>query len=101
MVSLLEKWKDSLSGEDNIRCRLTVIFFLALLTNIIGCSFAYATAHKMHLWVMGLGFFLPIINFTISLLFLESKTFREKLYIMLINSVALSIGGGIVSLYFS
>lgn len=76
------------------------MFFLALLTNVLGCSFAYATAHQMTAFVGVLGFFLPIINFTISLLFLEAKTLRERLYIMLINSVALSIGGVTVSLYF-
>lgn len=101
MIPLIEKLKKRLEGEDKIVHRLVIIFLLAMLTNILGCSFAYATAHKMLPWVVGLGFFLPIINFTISLLFLEARTLREKLYIMLINSVALSIGGGIVSLYFS
>ena len=83
-----------------ISTRLTIIFVLALLTNILGCAFAYATAHSMFWWVVGLGFVLPIINFTISLLFLEAKTLRERLYIMLINSVALAVGGGMVSVYF-
>jgi hypothetical protein len=35
------------------------------------------------------------------LLFLEAKTMRERLYIMFINSIALSIAGVMVSLYFS
>lgn len=80
--------------------RMVLISFLSLLTNLFGCAFAYATAHKMLPWIIGLGFLLPIINFSISLLFLEAKTLREKLYIMLISSVALSVGGATVSLYF-
>lgn len=101
MIPLIEKLKKRLDGENKIVHRLVIIFFLAMLANILGCSFAYATAHRMLPWVVGLGFFLPIINFTITLLFLDAKTIREKLYIILINSIALSIGGGIVSLYFS
>lgn len=100
MIELIERMKSGIEGEEKMRHRLTVIFFLALLTNVLGCAFAYATAHSMLMWVVSLGFVLPIINFTISLLFLEAKTLRERLYIMLINSVALSIGGGMVSLYF-
>ena len=37
---------------------------------------------------------------TISLLFLEAKTLQERLYIMLINSFALSVGGSLISVYF-
>lgn len=101
MIALIEKLKNRIEGEDKITLRLTIIFVLAVLTNIFGCAFAYATAHSMIAWVVGLGFLLPIVNFTVSLLFLEAKTLRERLYIMLINSFALAIGGGMVSLYFS
>lgn len=100
MIEKLERLKDRLLGDNMLSIRLLVIFVLATLANILGCAFAYATAHKMLTWVVCLGFFLPVINFTISLLFLEAKTLRERLYIMLVNSVALSIGGGLVSLYF-
>ena len=100
MIKAIEKIKSSIEGDDKILPRMLIIFFLSLLTNFFGCAFAYATAHKMLYWIIGLGFILPIINFTISLLFLEAKTLSEKLYIMLINSVALSIGGATVSLYF-
>ena len=101
MMKELEKLKSRIEGEEKMNLRLVIIFLLALLTNVVGCAFAYATAHKMIEWVVSLGFVLPIINFTISLLFLEAKTLRERLYIMLINSVALAFGGGIVTLYFS
>ena len=100
MIDRLEKMKVRLTGDKMLSARLTLIFALATLANILGCAFAYATAHKMFAWVVCLGFFLPVINFTISLLFLEAKTLRERLYIMLVNSVALSIGGGLVTLYF-
>jgi hypothetical protein len=100
MIEKLEKLKDRLTGEKMLTTRLLVIFTLATLANILGCAFAYATAHKMLAWVVCLGFFLPVINFTISLLFLEARTLKERLCIMLVNSVALSIGGGLVSLYF-
>jgi len=100
MIKMIEKLKSRIEGDDRIVIRMLIIFLLSLFTNFFGCAFAYATAHKMLYWVVGLGFVLPIINFTISLLFLEAKTLSEKLYIMLINSVALSIGGATVSLYF-
>ena len=101
MMKRIENWKTRLEGEEMMVTRLWIMFFLALLTDVLGCAFGYSTAHKMVMWVGILGFFLPIINFTISLIFLEAKTLRERLYIMLINSVALSIGGTTVSLYFS
>lgn len=101
MIEKLEKLKLEIEGEEKTTLRLVIIFLLALLMNVVGCAFGYATAHKMVEWVVSLGFVLPIINFTISLLFLEAKTFREKLYIMVINSAALALGGGIVTLYFS
>jgi len=41
-----------------------------------------------------------MVNFSISLLFLEAKSLREKIYIMLANSVALSISGVFISLFF-
>lgn len=100
MIRDLERWKSKIEGEEKMSLRLLIIFVLALLTNIVGCAFGYATAHRMIEWVVSLGFVLPIINFTISLLFLEAKTLRERIYIMLINSVALAVGGGIVTLYF-
>jgi len=100
MIRDIERWKSKIEGEEKMSLRLLIIFVLALLTNIVGCAFGYATAHRMIEWVVSLGFVLPIINFTISLLFLEAKTLRERLYIMLINSVALAVGGGIVTLYF-
>lgn len=100
MIEKLERLKNRLTDEKLLAARLLVIFALATLANILACAFAYATAHKMFAWVVCLGFFLPIINFTISLLFLEARTLKEKLYIMLVNSAALSIGGGLVSLYF-
>lgn len=101
MIEFIERLKARIEGDEKMAVRLLIIFVLAVLTNIFGCAFAYATAHSMVAWVIGLGFLLPIVNFTISLLFLEAKTLRERLYIMLINSFALAIGGGIVSLYFS
>lgn len=101
MTKLVMRAISWISHEERLPIRLVTMFFLALLTNVLGCTFAYATAHKMTVAVGFLGFFLPMINFSISLLFLEAKTMRERLYIMFINSIALSIAGVMVSLYFS
>lgn len=101
MFSVIENAAVWVSRDENLAIRLTIMLLLALLTNILGCSFAYATAHRMTALVGVLGFFLPMINFSISMLFLGAKTLRERIYIMMINSVALSIGGVTVSLYFS
>ena len=78
MIGILENWKSKIEGEDMLSVRLAIIFVFALLTNIVGCAFGYATSHKMVGWVIPLGFMLPIINFTISLLFLEAKSLREE-----------------------
>jgi hypothetical protein len=100
MIRRIERAKGRIEGDDRMHLRLVIIFFLALLSNSLGCAFTYSMTHKMIHWVTCLGFVLPMVNFTISLLFLEARTLREKLSIMLINSLALSIGGTLVSLYF-
>ena len=64
------------------------------------CMFAYATAHSMIGTVMLIGFFLPIINFSISMIFLDAQTFRERVYIMLVNSLALSLAAGAVAAFY-
>lgn len=100
MIGLLESLREKLQGEGKLRQRLQLTFALALLTNVLGCIFGYATAHKMISTVMIVGFFLPIINFSISILFLEARTFRERVYIMLVNSLALSLAAGIVAAFY-
>jgi hypothetical protein len=100
MLALIERLKSKIEGEDKIHLRLFVILIFSLLTNILGCAFGYSTAHRMLPWIATIGFVLPVINFTISLLFLEAKTLKERLYIMLINSFALSVGGSLISVYF-
>ena len=100
MLKFLENLKSKIEGEDKIFLRLLVILVFSFLTNLFGCAFGYATAHRMLPWIATIGFILPVINFTISLLFLEAKTLQERLYIMLINSFALSVGGSLISVYF-
>jgi len=101
MIRFLESLREKLQGEEKLTHRLQLMLTLALLTNVLGCIFAYATAHKMIMTVMIVGFFLPIINFSISILFLEAKTFKERVYIMLVNSVALSLASGLVATYYN
>lgn len=100
MIAFLEGLQERLRGEGKLGLRLRVMFCLGLLTNALGCMFAYATAHKMIGTVMLLGFFLPIINFSISMIFLDAKTFRERVYIMLVNSLALSLAAGAVATFY-
>lgn len=100
MIGFLERMQEGLRGEDKLGLRLRVMFCLGLLTNGLGCMFAYATAHRMIGTVMLIGFFLPIVNFWISMLFLDAKTFRERVYIMLVNSLALSLAAGAVATFY-
>lgn len=100
MIGFLERMQENLRGESKLGLRLRVMFCLGLLTNALGCMFAYATAHKMIGTVMLIGFFLPIINFSISMIFLDAKTFRERVYIMLVNSLALSLAAGAVATFY-
>ncbi len=100
MIQFLERMQESLRGEGKLGLRLRVMFCLGLLTNALGCMFAYATAHKMIGTVVLIGFFLPIINFSISMIFLDAKTFRERVYIMLVNSLALSLAAGAVATFY-
>ena len=100
MIQFLERMQEGLRGEGKLGLRLRVMFCLGLLTNALGCMFAYATAHKMIGTVVLIGFFLPIINFSISMIFLDAKTFRERVYIMLVNSLALSLAAGAVAAFY-
>lgn len=100
MIGFLERMQERLRGEDKLGLRLRVMFCLGLLTNALGCIFAYATAHRMIATVMLIGFFLPIINFSISMIFLDARTFRERVYIMLVNSLALSLAAGAVAAFY-
>jgi uncharacterized membrane protein YoaK (UPF0700 family) len=100
ILHYIEKTKEYLSGDDKISHRIFIIFFLALLSNILGCIFSYFLIHKVYYLIWIVGFIIPMVNFSISLLFLEAKSLREKIYIMLANSIALSLSGVIVSLYF-
>ena len=100
MIQFLERMQESLRGEGKLGLRLRVMFCLGLLTNALGCMFAYATAHKMIGTVVLIGFFLPIINFSISMIFLDAKTFRERVYIMLVNTLALSLAAGAVAAFY-
>ncbi len=100
MIAFLEQLQERIRGEDKIGFRLRLMFFLGLLTNALGCMFAYATAHSMIGTVMLIGFFLPIINFSISMIFLDAQTFRERVYIMLVNSLALSLAAGAVAAFY-
>jgi hypothetical protein len=100
VIQFLERMQESLRGEGKLGLRLRVMFCLGLLTNALGCMFAYATAHKMIGTVVLIGFFLPIINFSISMIFLDAKTFRERVYIMLVNSLALSLAAGAVATFY-
>jgi len=97
VIEFLEKMHERLRGEDKLRLRLQVMFLLGLINDVLGCMFAYATAHRMLATVMLIGFFLPIINFSISMIFLDARTFRERVYIMLVNSLALTLAAGAVA----
>jgi len=100
VIEFLERIQERLRGEDKLGLRLRVMFFLGFLTNTLSCMFAYATAHKMIVTVMLIGFFLPIINFSISMIFLDARTFRERAYIILVNSLTLSLAAGIVAAFY-
>ena len=100
MIAFLERLQERIRGEDKLAFRLRLMFCLGLLTNALGCMFAYATAHRMIGTVMLIGFFLPIINFSISMIFLDAQTFRERVYIMLVNSLALSLAAGAVASFY-
>jgi hypothetical protein len=100
MLHHLEQIKESLMGDDKIYHRIITIFCLALLSNILGCIFSYFLIHKIYYLIWIVGFIIPMINFSISLLFLEAKSLRERIAIMFANSVALSVSGVVVSFYF-
>ena len=100
MIKFFKKLKLRFDHKDNLYGRLAITFFLGLVGNVVGCIFGYSVVHKFVYWTMLSGFFAPIINFSVSYLFIEAKTLQEKINIVLVNSVSLSIGGAVVSLYF-
>ena len=100
MIKIVEKIKLTFEGSDKLFKRLLLMSLLSVLANGLGCLMGYAIAHKLVFRLGLIGFILPVVNFSISVLFLESKTLQERLYIVIINSIALSVSAMFVALYF-
>lgn len=79
--------------------RLLLVFTVALVSNVIGCRFGYAIAHKQVSLVLMLGFFLPLMQAFNSALFIEAKTRTQRVHMALVVGFATATAGAVVTLF--
>jgi hypothetical protein len=79
--------------------RLTLVFFVAFVSNVIGCRFGYAVAHQQVWLVLMLGFFLPLMQAFNSALFIEAKTRVQRVHMALVVGFATAMAGAVVTLF--
>ena len=73
-------------------------FICFLLSNFAGCLYEYALNHNWILTQAIVGASLPFINFPQALFFIEFKTTKERLKLSAVASIAMAIGGTLMSL---
>lgn len=81
------------------RSRYLLVFVAALLSNILGCRFGYAIAHRQMIVAMGLGLLLPMMQALNSALFIAAESRRQRVQIALTNGLATACAGAFVTLF--
>ena len=79
--------------------RLLLVFCVALASNIIGCRFGYAIAHRQIGVVLALGVLLPMMQAVNSALFIEAQSRRERVSMAITASFATATAGACVTLF--
>jgi hypothetical protein len=77
----------------------SLVFFAALASNIIGCRFGYAVAHRELAVVLLLGVLLPLMQAVNSAFFIAAETKTQRAQIAATNGVATATAGAIVTLF--
>lgn len=81
------------------RSRYMVVFIAALLSNVIGCRFGYAVAHRQVEVAMLLGMLLPMMQAVNSALFIAAENRRQRVQIAATNGLATACAGGFVTVF--
>ena len=81
------------------RIRYIVVFVAALLSNIIGCRFGYAVAHRQVEVAMMLGMLLPMMQAINSALFIAAESSKQRVQIAATNGLATACAGGFVTVF--
>jgi hypothetical protein len=81
------------------RSRYLLVFVAALLSNIIGCRFGYAVAHRQMAVAMGLGMLLPMMQAVNSALFIAAENRAQRVQIAATNGLATACAGGFVTFF--
>jgi hypothetical protein len=81
------------------RSRYLLVFCAALLSNIIGCRFGYAIAHRQLEVAMLLGMLLPMMQAVNSALFIAAENRRQRVQIAATNGIATACAGGFVTIF--
>jgi hypothetical protein len=76
-----------------------VVFGAALLSNIIGCRFGYAVAHRQVEMAMMLGMMLPMMQAVNSALFIAAENRKQRVQIAATNGLATACAGGFVTVF--
>ena len=78
---------------------LILVFAAALLSNVIGCRFGYAIAHRQVAIVLMLGVLLPMTQAINSAFFIAAKSRKERVVIAFTHGVATATAGAMVTLF--
>jgi hypothetical protein len=81
------------------KTRLLLVFFVSLISNVIGCRFGYAIAHRQVGIVLMLGVMLPMMQAINSALFIEAQNRRERVWMAIAASCATATAGACVTLF--
>jgi hypothetical protein len=78
---------------------LILVFLVGLGSNIIGCRFGYAVAHRELPIVLLLGILLPLMQSINSAFFIAAETKAQRAKIAMTNGVATAAAGAVVTLF--
>ena len=81
------------------RKQLAMVFFAALCSNIIGCRFGYAIAHRELFLVLILGTLLPIMQAINSAFFIAAQNRKQRIQIATAAGLATASAGAVVTLF--
>jgi hypothetical protein len=78
---------------------LVLVFVAALISNMLGCRFGYAIAHRQLYVVVILGSLLPMMQAINSAFFISAQSKKERVQIAATNGIATAVAGTVVTLF--
>jgi hypothetical protein len=79
--------------------RFVICFVAAYLSNVLGCRFGYAVAHRQVELVLVLGLLVPLGQAVTSVMFIGAKSRKERVGIAVSAGIAMALAGTTVTLF--